>query len=141
MNQKQYPTVNLDDLVKSRNSIEFVIPAKAGIQLFQDVLDPGFRRGDASRDFLRDHQSWGLGKIKKQVGPGMAQSEADPQRILKKRGSGEWPPFYGKLGEAESFQEAGYREILINAESYEFVFDFSPPSGLSSSLFFPFLQR
>jgi hypothetical protein len=25
--------------VKSRNSIEFVIPAKAGIQLFQDVLD------------------------------------------------------------------------------------------------------
>jgi hypothetical protein len=49
---------NLGDLVKSRNSIEFVIPAKAGIQLFQDVLDPGFRRGDAPRDFLRDHQSW-----------------------------------------------------------------------------------
>jgi len=45
-----------DGLVKSRNSIKFVIPAKAGIQLFQDVLDPGFRRGDASRDFLRDHQ-------------------------------------------------------------------------------------
>jgi hypothetical protein len=45
----------IDDLVKSRNSIKFVIPAKAGIQLFQDVLDPGFRRGDASRDFLRDH--------------------------------------------------------------------------------------
>jgi hypothetical protein len=33
--------INIDDLVKSRNSIEFVIPAKAGIQLFQDVLDPG----------------------------------------------------------------------------------------------------
>jgi hypothetical protein len=32
------------------------ISAKAGIQLFQDVLDPGFRRGDAPRDFLRDHQ-------------------------------------------------------------------------------------
>jgi len=46
----------MDDLVKSRNSIEFVIPAKAGIQLFQDVLDPGFRRGDALRDFLRAHQ-------------------------------------------------------------------------------------
>jgi hypothetical protein len=45
----------IDELVKSRNSIEFVIPAKAGIQLFQDVLDPGFRRGDAPRDFLRDH--------------------------------------------------------------------------------------
>ncbi|MCX5917985.1 MAG: hypothetical protein NTX30_15065, partial [Deltaproteobacteria bacterium] len=49
-----------DELVKSRNSIEFVIPAKAGIQLFQDVLDPGFRRGDAPRDFLRDHQVWSL---------------------------------------------------------------------------------
>jgi len=47
---------NIDDLVKSRNSIKFVIPAKAGIQLFQDVLDPGFRRGDVPRDFLRDHQ-------------------------------------------------------------------------------------
>jgi hypothetical protein len=47
----------IDDLVKSRNSIKFVIPAKAGIQLFQDVLDPGFRRGDALRDFLRDHQN------------------------------------------------------------------------------------
>jgi hypothetical protein len=44
-----------DELVKSRNSMEFVIPAKAGIQLFQDVLDPGFRRGDASGDFLRYH--------------------------------------------------------------------------------------
>jgi hypothetical protein len=33
--------VKTDDLVKSRNSIEFVIPAKAGIHLFQDVLDPG----------------------------------------------------------------------------------------------------
>jgi hypothetical protein len=32
-----------------------VIPAKAGIQFFQDVLDPGFRRGDASKEFLRVH--------------------------------------------------------------------------------------
>jgi hypothetical protein len=48
--------MKFDELVKSRNSIEFVIPAKAGIQLFQDVLDPGFRRGDAPRDFLRLHQ-------------------------------------------------------------------------------------
>jgi hypothetical protein len=45
-----------DELVKSRISIKFVIPAEAGIQSFQDVLDPGFRRGDASRYFLRDHQ-------------------------------------------------------------------------------------
>jgi len=48
---------NLDALVKSGNSKKFVIPAKAGIQLFQDVLDPGFRRGDALRDFLQDHQA------------------------------------------------------------------------------------
>jgi hypothetical protein len=47
----------IDELVKSRNSIEFVIPAKAGIQLIQDVLDPGFRRGDAPREFLQDHQN------------------------------------------------------------------------------------
>jgi hypothetical protein len=31
----------LDELTKGRISIEFVIPAEAGIQLFQDVLDPG----------------------------------------------------------------------------------------------------
>jgi hypothetical protein len=32
------------------------IPAKAGIYLFQGVLDPGFRRGDGPKDFLRDYQ-------------------------------------------------------------------------------------
>ena len=66
----------IDELVKSRKPTEFVIPtklkfhstgckpltwmipAKAGIQLFQDVLDPGFRRGDARRDFLRVHQKF-----------------------------------------------------------------------------------
>jgi hypothetical protein len=46
----------MDELAKSRNSIKFVIPAKAGIHLFQDFLDPGFRRGDAPRDFLQGHQ-------------------------------------------------------------------------------------
>jgi hypothetical protein len=45
-----------DGFLKSRNSIKFVIPAQAGIQLFEDVLDPGFRRGDNLSDFLRDHQ-------------------------------------------------------------------------------------
>jgi len=57
--KKPFPFLcgNLDELVKSRNSKKSVIPAKAGIQLFQDVLDPGFRRGDDPRDFLRDHQS------------------------------------------------------------------------------------
>jgi hypothetical protein len=34
-------STKLDELVKIRNPIEFAIPAKAGIQLFQDVLDPG----------------------------------------------------------------------------------------------------
>jgi hypothetical protein len=34
----------------------FVFPAEAGIQLFQDVLDPGFRRGDDLFEFLRSHQ-------------------------------------------------------------------------------------
>jgi hypothetical protein len=47
----------VDDLVKSPKRRISVIPAEAGIQLFQKVLDPGFRRGDAWGDFLRDHQS------------------------------------------------------------------------------------
>jgi len=45
-----------DDFVKSLKLPIFVIPAKAGIQLFQVVtnsLDSGFHRSD---DFLRDHQ-------------------------------------------------------------------------------------
>jgi hypothetical protein len=36
---------------ESRNFIKLVIPAKAGIQLFQNVLDPGFRRGDDQEAF------------------------------------------------------------------------------------------
>jgi hypothetical protein len=51
-----YEIIKFDGLVKNRNSIEYVIPAKAEIQLFRDVLDPGFRRGDAPRDFLQDHR-------------------------------------------------------------------------------------
>jgi hypothetical protein len=34
-----------------------VIPAKAGIQEKQALLDPGFRRGDGFDDFLRTHQN------------------------------------------------------------------------------------
>jgi hypothetical protein len=49
---------NIDGLVKSQKVAFSVIPAKAGIQLFQGVLDPGFRRGDDQKDFLRDHQYW-----------------------------------------------------------------------------------
>jgi hypothetical protein len=44
------------EFLKNRNFMEFVIPAKAGIQLFKDVLDPGFRRGDALSDFSPAHQ-------------------------------------------------------------------------------------
>ena len=47
---------NNDDFVKSLKMRFFVIPAKAGIQSFQIVinsLDSGFHRSD---DFLRDHQ-------------------------------------------------------------------------------------
>ncbi|MBC8458401.1 MAG: hypothetical protein H8D67_10445 [Deltaproteobacteria bacterium] len=45
-----------DGLVKSQKTSFSVIPAKAGIQCFKELmtdLDPGFRRGD---DFLRVHQ-------------------------------------------------------------------------------------
>jgi hypothetical protein len=41
-----------DQLAKSQNPIKFVIPAKAGIQLFQDILDPGLRRGDDPMELL-----------------------------------------------------------------------------------------
>ena len=47
---------NIDELVKSRKTPFFVIPAKAGIQFFQlvkEFLDSGFHRSD---DFLRNHQ-------------------------------------------------------------------------------------
>jgi hypothetical protein len=45
-----------DELVKSHRKPIFVIPAKAGIQEHQrliNCLDPGFRRGD---NFLQVHQ-------------------------------------------------------------------------------------
>jgi hypothetical protein len=52
-----FPKIKVDGLVKSRKVLFSVIPAKAGIQCFQELmteLDPGFRRGD---DFLRVHQN------------------------------------------------------------------------------------
>jgi len=45
--------LNIDDLVKSQKTGCSVIPAKTAIQLFQDVLDPGFRRGDCQETFCR----------------------------------------------------------------------------------------
>ena len=46
-----------DGFVKSPFYPIFVIPAKAGIQLIQAVLDSCFRRSDGFSDFLRDHHS------------------------------------------------------------------------------------
>jgi len=40
-----------------------VIPAKAGIQEKQALLDPGFRRGDGIDDFLEDRQEWSDGVV------------------------------------------------------------------------------
>jgi hypothetical protein len=45
----------IDGLVKSLKSIAFVIPAKAGIQLFRLVLDSRFRGSDVITYFLRIH--------------------------------------------------------------------------------------
>jgi hypothetical protein len=47
--------IKIDAPVKRRNSIKFVIPAKAESSYFNPALggmDPGFRRDDASNDFL-----------------------------------------------------------------------------------------
>jgi len=49
-------TLNFDELVKSRKTPFFVIPAEAGIQSNQAALDPGVRRGDGLVDFLRSRQ-------------------------------------------------------------------------------------
>jgi len=57
---KKMEKSNIDDLVKSPFYPIFVIPAKAGIQLIQAVLDSCFRRSDGFSDFLRDHQYFNL---------------------------------------------------------------------------------
>jgi hypothetical protein len=45
----------MDDAAKTPKKIFSVIPAEAGIQEFQEVLDPGFRRGD---NLSRVHQTF-----------------------------------------------------------------------------------
>jgi len=52
----EHRTPNIDGLVKSLKSSFSVIPAKAGIQCFQILLDACLRRHDEVSDFLRDHQ-------------------------------------------------------------------------------------
>jgi len=49
-------TIKVDAFVKSRKMPFSVIPAKAGIQCLQALLDSGFRRSDEVWDFLRVHQ-------------------------------------------------------------------------------------
>ncbi len=67
-----------DGLVESQKAAFSAIPAKAGIQSFQDVLDPGFRRGDDPRDFLRDHHiSWSLEKPTIPLGKKGSQDEVN----------------------------------------------------------------
>jgi hypothetical protein len=50
----------LDGFVKSPLGPLFVIPAKAGIQSFQAIMDSCLRRNDAIFDFLRFRQYWVL---------------------------------------------------------------------------------
>jgi len=45
-----------DGFVRNQKFTLFVIPAKAGIQEKQAILDPGLRRGDCLDGFLRVHQ-------------------------------------------------------------------------------------
>ena len=55
-----YEFVNFDGIVKSRKIPVFVIPAQAGIQENQILLDSRLRGGDGFQDFLQDHQAyWG----------------------------------------------------------------------------------
>jgi len=56
VNATFYESVKKDAFVKSPKALLFVIPAKAGIQEIQGILDPGFRRGDDGGHFLRDRQ-------------------------------------------------------------------------------------
>ncbi len=49
--------MKFDAFIKSRKTPFSVIPAKAGIQEQQVLLDPGFRRGDGFDDLLGVHQT------------------------------------------------------------------------------------
>jgi len=50
----------IDDLVKSQFWPVFVIPAKAGIQLFKHVMDSRLRGNDRFGDFLRGRHDWSV---------------------------------------------------------------------------------
>jgi hypothetical protein len=52
----KYSIFNIDGFVKSPLGPLIVIPAKAGIQAFQAIMDSCLRRNDAIFDFLRFRQ-------------------------------------------------------------------------------------
>ena len=58
-----YKMLKIDSFVKSLKSSLDVIPAKAGIQCFQIVLDACLRRHDGVSDFLRVCQDY-LSQVK-----------------------------------------------------------------------------
>jgi hypothetical protein len=51
-----YEIINIDGFVKSPKVVFFVIPAEAGIQSFQALLDSRLRGSDNCGDFLLTHQ-------------------------------------------------------------------------------------
>jgi len=85
---------NIDELVTSLERLFSVIPAKAGIHLIQNVLDPGVRRGDDQRDFLRLRQHWkfrisdlfGIWILAIGISPNCAfPGSAEPLRLLHQK--------------------------------------------------------
>ena len=54
----EYGNLKFDSLVKSQKLPVFVIPANAGIQGNQSLLDSRFRGSDGLGDFLRTYQIW-----------------------------------------------------------------------------------
>jgi len=61
---REFRITKFDGLVRSQKTPFSVIPAEAGIQEYQELLDPGacpgprsgIRLGDGLKDFLREHQ-------------------------------------------------------------------------------------
>jgi hypothetical protein len=53
---KQIRIINDQNSKHKKKPARTVIPANAGIQLFQMVMDSGFRRSDGNWDFLRFRQ-------------------------------------------------------------------------------------
>jgi len=48
----------IDGFIKNLLSLSIVIPANAGIQSLQALMDSYFRRNDSIFDFLRDRHDW-----------------------------------------------------------------------------------